>query len=266
MADEIRWREHPEMVEWMVGYIPGHSESEIRAAFAGRFGMELSKSQIKNFKVNHGVKSGTVGGRFEKGMVPANKGRRQADYMTPEAIARTRATRFFKGQLPHNAARLPIGTERVTPDGYVEVKVADRPTGERGAHDNWVPKHRLVWEREHGREQPRGTKIIFCDGDRSNLDPENLMLVTDSELGVMNRMPQTWSDRETAEAVLALARLKMAASGVMRRPRACGVCGEVFEPEFERQRTCRACLDKGLRSPTASRRGKGAVPDADGAR
>lgn len=244
----IRWRDRPDMVGFMLGYIPGHTEQEIREAFAERFGIELTEGQIGNFKHNHGVKSGTHGGRFAKGMTPANKGKRQADFMSPEAIERTRATRFQKGQLPHNAADLPIGAERVTKDGYVEVKVADRPAGERNCHDNWVPKHRLVWERANGREQPKGTKVIFCDGDRGNLDPGNLLLVTDAELAVMNRLGQTWSDRQTAEAVLALARLKMAASSVRKRPRACWACGEEFEPYFPGQRTCRACLDRGVRA------------------
>lgn len=244
----IRWREHPEMVEFMVGYIPGHTEGEIRAAFLERFGIELTESQIGNFKHKHGIRSGTAGGCFERGHVPANKGKRQTDFMSPEAIERSSRTRFRKGQLPHNAVDVPIGSERVTKDGYVEVKVADRPTGERNCHDNWAPKHRLVWEREHGREQPGGTKVIFCDGDRRNLDPGNLLLVTDAELAVMNRLGQTWCDRETAEAVLALARLKMAASSVRKRPRTCWSCGDEFEPYFPGQRTCRACLDRGIRA------------------
>ena len=243
-----RWREHPEMVEFMLGYIPGHTESEIRAAFLERFGIELTEGQIGNFKHSHGVKSGTHGGRFEKGHVPANRGRPMSEWMEPDAIERSRAGRFKPGQLPRNAADLPIGTERVTRDGYVEVKVADRPSGERNAHDNWVPKHRLVWEREHGRPQPKGTKVIFCDGDRRNIDPGNLLLVTDAELAVMNRLGQTWGDRRTAEAVLALARLKMAATSVRKRPRACRSCGREFEPYFPGQRTCRACLDRGVRA------------------
>ncbi|MDN0055650.1 HNH endonuclease signature motif containing protein [Collinsella ihumii] len=254
MPVAIRWRKRPDMVEWMTAFIPGHSEAEIRAGFKDRFGIELTRPQIKNFKAVRGVRSGTVGGRFQKGNAPSNKGRRIEDFMTPEAIERTRDTRFKAGQLPHNAARLPIGCERVTRDGYIEVKVAHRPSRTRQAHDNWVPKHRLVWERAHGRPQPKGTKIIFCDHDLRNFDPANLLLVTNAEAGVMNRMGQEWSDRETAEAVLALARLKMAASSVRKRPRACAVCGETFKPEFDRQRTCRACLDKGLRAPRTNGR------------
>lgn len=243
----VRWSRHPEMVDFMLGFIPGHTEPEIREAFAERFGIELTEGQIGNFKHSHGVKSGTAGGRFERGHVPANKGVPMSEWMAPDAIERSSAGRFRPGQLPHNA-RIPIGTERVTKDGYVEVKVADRPDGSRSAHDNWVPKHRLVWERANGREQPKGTKVIFCDGDRGNLDPGNLLLVTDAELAVMNRLGQTWSDRQTAEAVLALARLKMAASSVRKRPRACWSCGREFEPYFPRQRTCRACLDRGVRA------------------
>ena len=244
----IRWRKHPEYDEFLRGCIPGHQEREIADAFEREFGVRLTRSQVKNAKTRLGVTSGTHGGRFEPGHVPANKGRPQEEWMPPESAERTLATRFRPGQLPHNARGLPIGAERVTKDGYVEVKVADRPSGERNCHDNWVPKRRLAWEREHGRPQPRGTNVIFCDGDRGNLDPGNLLLVTDAELAVMNRLGRTWSDRPTAEAVLALARLKMAASSVRKRPRACWACGEEFEPYFPGQRTCRACLDRGVRA------------------
>ncbi len=42
-------------------------------------------------------------GYFQKGHTPMNKGLKQSEYMTPGAIERTKATRFKKGNVPHNA-------------------------------------------------------------------------------------------------------------------------------------------------------------------
>ena len=239
-AHPVRWAKHPEMVEWMRRFIPGHSEAEIRAAFSSRFGIDLNTSQIKNFKARFGIRSGTVGGRFEKGNRSWNKGVPQSEWMPRESIERSKATRFKSGSLPANTA--DIGAERVTRDGYVEVKVTERPTPGGSARDNWIPKHRLVWEAEHGRKAPSGHKVIFCDHDKTNLDPRNLLLVSSSELAVMNRAGVEWHDRETAESVLALARLKIAKGAVERRERKCIDCGAVFTPRFPKQRRCDQCI------------------------
>lgn len=207
----VRWSERPDMEKFMRSVIPGHTEEEIRGAFRDRFGVTLTEGQIGNFKSSRGLRSGTRGGCFPKGNVPHNKGLAQAEWMTPGGMERSSATRFAEGHVSDRWSDVPVGAERVTKDGYVEVKVADRPSGRGTAHDNWVPKHRLVWERSHGEPVPPGHKVIFCDGDRGNLDPSNLLLVSCSELLRMNR-GHGWSDRGTAEAALAVARLEAAIS------------------------------------------------------
>lgn len=209
----IEWAKHPEMVSFMVEFIPGHTEQEIRAEFLSRFGIELTESQIANFKHNHGIRSGTHGGRFVKGQKSWNKGRPMREWMSEEAIERTRATRFKKGNIPHNTRQ--VGEERVTVDGYVEVHVA-RCRREKH-NDQWVLKQRLVWEQHHGMPVPEGCKVIFCDGNRQNFDPENLLLVTDEELMRMNWEGTGWQDRETAESARELARVRSAISKAERR-------------------------------------------------
>lgn len=96
--------------------------------------------------------------------------------------------------------------------------------------------------------------VLFCDGDRSNLDPANLKAVPRAIIGVMNNGP-AWRDRASCEAAVALAMVKRGADAAKRsRRHVCGVCGREFEPDNHEQgryvqRTCRECLDKGLRSP-----------------
>lgn len=108
--------------------------------------------------------------QFKKGNVSANKGKKQSEYMTSEAIERTKATRFKKGQLPHNARE--VGFERVDKDGYIYVKVP-------GAR-KLVLKHRHVWEQAHGAI-PAGHNVQFRDGNRHNCNLENLYLISRTE-------------------------------------------------------------------------------------
>lgn len=240
----VEWRLHPEYDEFLRGIIPGHQEREIAGAFEREFGIRLTRAQVKNAKTRLGVRSGTHGGRFEPGQEAWNRGRPQAEWMSPESVERTRATRFRPGQLPHNARDLPTGSERVTRDGYVEVKVADRPSGEGPAHDNWRPKAHLVWEEANGRTLGPGEVVVFADGDRSNLDPENLVAMTRAEHNLIVSRGIPYADRRTCETAIAIARVKMAASRASMRPRKCKRCGREFAPRYGHQRTCDACLGR----------------------
>lgn len=72
---------------------------------------------------------------------------------------------FKKGNRPWNT--LPVGAERVSSAGFVQVKIAQP--------NRWMPKHLLIWEKAHG-PLPSGHKIEFIDGDRQNVCLENLKL------------------------------------------------------------------------------------------
>lgn len=217
MTTPVRWSCEPDMAAFMISFVPGHTENEIRAEFEQRFGIVLTEGQIANFKARHGIRSGTNGGRFTKGQKPWNKGRPQREWMGEEAIERTKETRFKKGQLPHNARE--IGEERVTKDGYVQVHVRQRK--KEKLNDQWVLKQRLVWEQVHGMPVPEGCKIIFCDGDKTNFDPENLLCVERKTLVRMNQMRGAgkvdWCDRATAEATAQIGRLSNAIGDALRR-------------------------------------------------
>lgn len=245
----VRWSEHPEYDEFLRRTIPGRSEREIADAFEGRFGIRLTRAQVKNAKTRTGTASGTHGGRFEPGRRSWNKGRPQSEWMPPESVERTRATRFRPGQIPHNARDLPVGSERLTRDGYIEVKVAERPSGRGPSHDNWVGKHRLAWERANGRKLADDEIVVFADGDRRNFDPGNLVAMTRAEHATIARCGIAYADRETLETAVKIARLKHAISGAERRDRTCVSCGRTYTPEFAHQRRCRACIDAGERAP-----------------
>ena len=134
----IKWLKHPDYVNFLMEYIPGHEESEIREAFSKKFGIILSEGQIGNFKHTYKIKSGTKGGGFKKGMIPHNKGKR----MPPEVYQKCGPTMFKKGNIPPNHRE--VGSERINRDGYIEVKIAEPRT--------WRSKQRIIWEKHYSTE------------------------------------------------------------------------------------------------------------------
>ncbi len=162
--------------KFLYEFVPGHSYKEIKDAFDAKFSEPISTGQIKSFIGNNKLNTGRTG-RFEKGNVPHNKGTH------PPTVGRMGETQFKNGHLPHNTK--PIGYERITRDGYIEVKIKMRPSGPN-CNDNFILKQRLVWEQIYG-SIPDGHKITFLDGDKTNCNIENLILVSNEELLEANR-------------------------------------------------------------------------------
>lgn len=117
---------------------------------------------------------GKIGARFRfpKGHVPANKGLRRPGW----SPGRMSETQFKRGGANHNV--MPIGSERLV-DGYRYLKVA--AVRYVPYMVNWLPLHILNWERANGRPLPDGHCLWFRDGNRLNVDPANLELITRAE-------------------------------------------------------------------------------------
>lgn len=209
----VRWSSEPEMAAFMRDNDKGSRAAVIRK-FQERFGIRLTPEQVSAYRAFAGTQS--------------KKGRTHAQ----------------------DWHRVPVGTERVS-KGYVVVKVQENPS-RPGSKDNWRLKQVVAWEKANGMPVPAGHMVMFADRDRENFDPENLVAVPRCLIGAMNGGPK-WHDRESLEAAVALARLRCGLADAVRRGAVCGVCGREFEPDLNvganRQRTCRECLDKGLRSP-----------------
>lgn len=81
-----------------------------------------------------------------------------------------RATQFKKGRPAHEARNyLPIGSLRVSKDGYLERKVTDDPSIVPARR--WVGVHRLVWEAANG-PTPAGRAVAFLPGQRTAVEAE----------------------------------------------------------------------------------------------
>lgn len=131
------------------------------------------------------IKKGeTIGkdSQFKPGMAGWNKGKKQSDYMSAENIEKTKLTRFKKGNVPLN--HKPIGHERITRDGYIEVKVRD--AGVDSKNKNFELKHRLLWKQHHG-DIPEGMNVEFVTGaDKINFSISDLVLRTKKENMIRN--------------------------------------------------------------------------------
>lgn len=136
---------------------------EAHAMFVEKFGRsDVSLNNYNALCKRKGWMTGRTG-CFEPGQVPQNKGKKMP------YNANSAKTQFKKGQVPPN--RLPLWTERVGKDGYIEMKVPleDPYTGFK---KRFMHKHRYLWEKQNG-PLPKGMALKCLDGDRTNTNPDN---------------------------------------------------------------------------------------------
>ncbi|MBW9154259.1 HNH endonuclease signature motif containing protein [Clostridium estertheticum] len=149
--------------------IKGTGTGELTEMFNTYFGLEIKVSSIRTFVKNHGLKSG-LNTSFKKGHVSFNKGMKGLWFKGSEK------TWFKKGTIPPNHRE--VGSERITVDGYVEVKITEP--------NKWRLKQQIVWEKHNGKIA-KGYAVIFGDGNRQNSDINNLILVNRQQLLIMNK-------------------------------------------------------------------------------
>ena len=186
------WTE--EEKEYLAEVVSGRGYQEITEMMTKKFNLDYTKTQVAGAIKRYGLTTGRTG-RFEKGHVPFNKG--------TKGLTGANKTSFKKGNVPHTY--LPIGSESVTRDGYTIVKVSDK--GKR--NDCWRPKQRLVWEKHYG-PVPDGHAVVFGDGDKTNFSLDNLILVSRSQLSVMNTKKLIQNDAELTRVGAHVAELLVA--------------------------------------------------------
>lgn len=189
-----RRRYSEEHLRFVEKNLPGRSYREVYKTFEEKFKLGVSYNAFCLFCKNNGVKNG-LDGRFvkgEKGRVPWNKGMKGLQVGGKE-------TQFKKGEESVN--RRPVGSERLMQrDGYTYVKVAQP--------DKWRLKHHIIFEEAHG-EIPSGYKVAWGDGDRTNFSADNLVLVSDRQMIVMNKMGLKSTSAEITKTGTIIAELKL---------------------------------------------------------
>lgn len=169
------------------------------------YGTNFDNDSISNFKsrlqrLNIDIRTGINEGCYHKGNIPLNKGTKGMYNVGGNK------TSFKKGNKAYNCD--PIGTEKwkvsgTHPDdiGFLYVKVAD---GKK--QHNWKQKHRLIWEEANGPISG-SHKVIFADGDRTHIELSNLILVSNSEMLIMNRNNLIYDDVESTVSGSLVAKL-----------------------------------------------------------
>jgi hypothetical protein len=143
--------------------VEGRTYPELADLFNRRFGLPVTDNAVMNACRRNGLSNGRPQGT-PPGLTPWNKGKK---------VPAIRGAR--------HPCWKPLGSERID-STFVRVKVKNRG---RGA---WKSKHSRIWEEANGRKVPRGHVVIFADGNKRNFDLDNLILVSRSELSVMNHL------------------------------------------------------------------------------
>lgn len=189
------WTE--EQYQFLRDNAKGIGNKELTNMINKELNLNLTPEQIKGAKGRKKIDSG-LDGRFVKGQEPWNKGKK--GYMGANR------TSFKKGNVPFNY--LPVGSERVNGDDYVDIKIADP--------NIWKGKHILVWEEKHG-PVPEGHAIIFGDRNNRNFDLDNLICVSRAELLKMNQYKLIQEDAELTKIGATIADLHLKIGEVMKK-------------------------------------------------
>jgi hypothetical protein len=194
--------------------------AEYHHSFCGTFGRsDVTAQQLHALRKRRGWKTGRTG-RFEKGAVPANKGRKMP------FNANCARTQFKKGSLPGNY-RGP-GYERIDgTTGYVILIVAETNPW-TGAKTRPVHKQRWLWERANG-PLPNGMVLKCLDGNKLNTDPSNWEAVPRALMTRLNGGPRKTrvtydaAPLELKPTILAVAKLEHGLRERRRRTDSAGV-------------------------------------------
>ena len=173
--------------EYLTFIVKGKTTEEICDLMNKKFEYEFSLNQIRSAMNRYKLRNG-VNCRFEKSVIPWNKGLK--GYMGANK------TSFKKGNIPSNHKE--VGTERINSEGYIEVKVSEP--------SRWKLKHRLIYEKYHG-EIPKDHVVIFADGNKMNLDINNLISISRHQLLVLNGNNLIYEDTDLTKTGVNIANL-----------------------------------------------------------
>jgi len=159
------------------------TESQIGSA---AFKLKLVKDP--EFKYQQCLKS-----CYKPGSVPLNKGKKQSEYMSPQQIEKTKATRFKTGQKSITELYDGAITERADKSGTVHKYI-------RISKGVWVELQIVNWEKVNG-PIPEGHCLWCLSEDRTNCDPSNWELITQKENLWRNSASNNLTDRYVANTV-----------------------------------------------------------------
>ncbi len=138
------------------------------------FTLGIKKTKEYMQKNGYRVQKFGTAHQFTKEHTPFNKGIKQTEYMSPEAISKTATTRFKKGSKSHNTNPDYFESVRKDKNGhdYIFIKSPE--------HKKMIGKHLYLWELHHGKV-PKGYNVVFKDKNTLNCTIENLECISNAE-------------------------------------------------------------------------------------
>jgi hypothetical protein len=173
-AEHAYLREHfPHRQSQVVADEMGRSLKSVRA-MAQVLGLRKTQAFYNDPNLSGRLNSSVVrdnNTKFKKGQAGFNKGKKQHEYMSAEAIERCKKGQFKKGNIPPNTSKYGDGAITVrknygVPYSYIRVSLG-----------KWIQLAHFNWTQVNG-EVPKGMVLRHIDGNTLNDDISNLELIT----------------------------------------------------------------------------------------
>lgn len=189
-----------EEIKFLRNNTSGVSIAELTDRFNKTFNLRQTKDAISGIKNKFGLKSNINMGRFRKGQAPWNKGLKGYNF-TPKNI-------FKKGRITWNIR--PLFSERTDRDGCVYIKIKNP--------NLWVRKHRYIYEKKYGKIS-KGFNLIFADGNSTNFEINNLILLPRALLPLMAKKGLYSNDAELTKIGVRVSEMVSSASKLKKKKR-----------------------------------------------
>jgi hypothetical protein len=180
----------------------GRLTDELTELINRHFNTNYSINQIRAYKKNHKISSG-VSSQFQKGQTSYNKGKK--GLYTPGS-----EKGWFKlGNIPNN--HRPVGSERIdSKDGYTLIKTAEP--------NIWELKHKVIYEKAYGK-LPEGYVVTFLDGDKTNIELNNLEAITMAESAALTKLNLRFNNSELTKTGIMIVKVKQAKNNLIKSKR-----------------------------------------------
>lgn len=169
-------------------------------AKAKALNLKKSESFLESDQSGRLKKGSLIGTKFQfkKGHKPSTAGKRQSEFMDPEALERAKLGWFKPGQKVHNEGE----------DG--EIRVRKDRNGKsykfiRISKGKWIHLHVHLWETYHN-QSARGKVLHFKDGNTMNCVIENIEAISREHLMLKNTIHNY--PIEVKKTIRALSKLK----------------------------------------------------------
>jgi len=163
--------------------------------------------RLKNYVANYGIQGAPDKPNVGQLQYHPERG---LPFRIKKSEHRGRATEFKPG---HSSTRnTPLWHERLCPKAGLLIKVPEKDPY-TGRPSRYIRKAIWIWQQANG-PVPGGHNVVLIDGDPLNCDLDNLILLSNKELGILNsRTRHTKPDPKTRSTMIALARLDAAITG-----------------------------------------------------